>query len=130
MADTEIELYFEGEGADDLAWELARRIEKRLGAPVRVQRPPSAQPSRDLALAVGIISLVVSLPGAVMSTAQVVEWWQKRKKASATVAPEGLKIRIAIPGTGVSEPLDAAGVEAMIEDLGRDARPAGDDRNV
>lgn len=129
MTNAEIELHVEGPAAEDLAMELSELLELRLGATIRVERPPSPDGVQhrgiDPALAVSVLSLVVSLPSTVLSTIQLVEWLQKRRAAASAAPREGeaRTVRIAVRGSDETLTLHELDARAAVEQLA----PAGNE---
>lgn len=129
MVDAEIEIHVEGIAAEDLAMDLFELVDRRLGVKPRVERPPPPEGAQhrgpDPALAISVLSLIVSVPSAVLSTTQIVEWLKARRGRATTASPEGRIVRITVRGLDTTAIVNEEDARDAVELL---AQAAGEDQ--
>ncbi len=96
MTDTAIEFQFEGEGAKDTAWEFAELLESRAGLSLTVQHRPSGSDPPARGTIVEILSLVLTVPSAIMSVEQLITWIKKKRRPADAEAKIGRRVRISL----------------------------------
>ena len=129
MTDTtiEVEFEFEGEDASDAAWELSERLASRVGISPSVRRHPSGSAPPTRSPVVEILSLLLTLPSAIISTDQLVAWIKKRRQATGEQDMSVRKTRILIRIHEVVESMDEGDMSALV-DLLEQAKRADESR--
>lgn len=115
------EFYIHGTGVDDRAWVLSQRIERHFGAPPEVKPPSGGTRGVDLMLALGILTLIATLPVTEEATLQLVDRLRRRESVRRALGT----VRIIVRQHGVDADVDEGEAEEILDELAEPAEGIG-----